>query len=238
MKLPPEILAFKLLRNSKISDEEKMLVLTGMDYENRDTLYEQAKRSLKKFNGDEVKSANSVRLEPAFLAENEEALLAAGYVKKGYNRGGYPPRGGKRGSGFASSQRGTKPINPTGADGNILQCKLCGSYRHLAGKCPDGCNPKGPDGNYLTCRSCGSYRHMIAKCPDSWENMAKVNITEENAVLFTGYHKQEISQLGSEARNCAVLDSACSSTVCGRTWLNSYMDSLDEADKNKIEILW
>ena len=42
----------------------------------------------------------------------------------------------------------------------------------------------------------------------------KVNITEEeHAVLFTGYQKQDIMQLGSDACNCGVLDSVCSSSV-------------------------
>ena len=250
MRLPSEILAFKLLRNSKISDKDKMLVLTGMDYEERDTLYEQAKRSLKKFKGDEIKSEN-IKFEPAFLAENEEALMAAGYVKRGFRRRGNNFRGNNfrgygRGSGFSSSPRG-KQINPTGPDGNLLKCKSCSSYRHMSDRCPDNTNPTKPDGTYLTCKSCGSIRHMLSKCPDSWENMAKVNITEndateehpvylteENAVLFTGSRKQEIQQLGTEARNCAVLDSACSSTVCGRTWLNSYIDSLDDDDTRKI----
>ncbi|CAC5357018.1 unnamed protein product [Mytilus coruscus] len=120
-------------------------------------------------------------------AENKEPLWAAGYVKRdnsyGYKCGGQYSRGGGRGQGFQSSKRGAKNLNPTG-----------------------------PDGKPLTCTSCGSYRHLVAKCPDSCENWSKVNITEEeeHAVLFTGYHKQDIKQLGNDARNCAVLDSACS----------------------------
>ena len=52
--------------------------------------------------------------------------------------------------------------------------------------------------------------------PDSWENMAKINIVEdEHVVLFTGYNKEEVRRLGVDACNCAVLDSAYSSTVCG-----------------------
>ncbi|CAC5391768.1 unnamed protein product [Mytilus coruscus] len=39
---------------------------------------------------------------------------------------------------------------------------------------------------------------------------------KEQAVLFTGCQKQDIKQLGNDARNCAVLDSACSSTDCER----------------------
>ena len=49
MKLPSEILAFKLLKKANITKEEKLLVLTGMNYEQKSTLYEEAKSSLKKF---------------------------------------------------------------------------------------------------------------------------------------------------------------------------------------------
>ena len=55
-------------------------------------------------------------------------------------------------------------------------------------------NPVGTAGRTLTCKCCRSFRHLIAKCPDTWENQAKVNVTEdEHAVLFTGYNKDEIA---------------------------------------------
>ncbi|KAH3782123.1 hypothetical protein DPMN_160034 [Dreissena polymorpha] len=55
-------------------------------------------------------------------------------------------------------------------------------------------NPTGNDGRTLTCRSCGSYRHLLNECPDSYENMAKVNIEEEEfGVLFTGYVKNDLT---------------------------------------------
>ena len=59
-------------------------------------------------------------------------------------------------------------------------------------------------------------------------------VDDENAVLFTGYNKDEICQLGIDARNCAILDSACSSTVCGRSWIDGYINSLNEGDRKKI----
>ena len=48
MKLPQEILAFKLLRRAScnIPNEETMIVLTGMNYDVKETLYNQAKQSL------------------------------------------------------------------------------------------------------------------------------------------------------------------------------------------------
>lgn len=231
MKLPPEILAFKLLRRSLISKEEKMIVLTGMNFENKETLYEEAKKSLKKFKGEACEGNStstpvSIKLEPAFLAENEEALMAAGYTRMKGNK--FYQRGGKsdlmRGRGFQSrgsygNQHGRQPLTGSSA----LKKSM---------------NPSGLDGNVLTCKSCGSFRHMMATCPHSWENMAKVNACsaeEEEFVLFTGYQPKEIRHLGMDARNCAVLDSACSSTVCGSTWISTYIDSLDDIDKQKIK---
>ncbi len=64
--------------------------------------------------------------------------------------------------------------------------------------------------------------------PDSWENMAKVNINEaDHVVLFTDYKREDVAQLAINTGNCAVLDSACSSTVCGKMWFDSYLQSLD-----------
>ena len=34
MKLAPEVLAFRLLKKANITRTEKMLILTGMDFEN------------------------------------------------------------------------------------------------------------------------------------------------------------------------------------------------------------
>ena len=49
MKMTLEILAFKPLRKANISGKEKLLVLTRLNYESRETLYEDAKTSLRKF---------------------------------------------------------------------------------------------------------------------------------------------------------------------------------------------
>lgn len=76
-----------------------MLVLTGMNYQNKATLYDEAKSSLKKFKGEggDAKSEGaSIKLEPTFLAENEEALWAAGYVKRGAHNNRYGGRPSKR----------------------------------------------------------------------------------------------------------------------------------------------
>ena len=41
--------------------------------------------------------------------------------------------------------------------------------------------------------------------------------------------------LVSDSFNCAVLDSACSSTVCGEDWINCYLETLDKEHKKNVK---
>ena len=262
MELPSAIVAFKLLRRANITRDERLLVLTGMDYTERDKLYEQAKTSLKKFKGEQTNVAGSssgtnnssgsnvaVKLEPAFsvtdhVGDNEEAYLASGYRQRGYGSGwrGNSGRGGAfggnrvwrgnswRGGSGAGNGRGGTSFGP----GHLRN--RGGFGRGRGGGRP--MNPVGPDGSVLLCVACGSFRHLVANCPDSWENMGvnQVSVVEEEtekAVLFTGF--PNLSEMGCEGRNCAVLDSACSSTVCGDKWLECYLESLDEQDSAEVK---
>ena len=68
--------------------------------------------------------------------------------------------------------------------------------------------------------------------PHSYENMSKRSV--ENAVLFTGNKVQETLILLSESANSTVLDSACTSTVAGETWMKCYMDSFDTIIRDKV----
>ena len=46
--------------------------------------------------------------------------------------------------------------------------------------------------------------------------------------------KIETGRLTNEARNCAVLDSGCSSTVAGKLWMDCYLESLPKDDISKV----
>lgn len=251
MTLPPAILAFMLLKKAGITKSEKMLVLTGMDYSEKEELYEQAKKSLLKFKGEQGGGCGNasggataaIKLEPAFLAENEEALWNAGYFKRNFSRGN---RGTGRGYWQREqTNRGRGYQHQSGGRGYANRGKT-GHERHV--------NPQGPDGRSLLCISCGSFRHLIADCPDSWENMsARANIVEESGedvlftmmqtenaehledvLLLTGLDKDTVKRFGEEARKCAVLDSACSSTVCGAKWMDDYLQSLKHDERDKV----
>ena len=80
---PPEILASKLLRKTNITKEEKLLVLTGMNNKNWQTLYKEAEQSLKKFKSNMIhEKKKAISLELAFFIEKQEALLGSGLVRK------------------------------------------------------------------------------------------------------------------------------------------------------------
>ena len=176
------MLAFKLLRNAKLTKQDMLIVLTGVNYDKKDDMYIDAKKSLKKFKGDSASASGSgvsdssaaIKLEPAWF--NEEALAAMGYYRKG-NRGsgrGYQSRS------YPSTPRSSPIHSPTSRRKPI--------------------NPPGPDGEPLACHCCKSICHMLRDCPVSYEKRnqgagfrrqqsSNVKVTStENVCLFTGYN--------------------------------------------------
>ena len=163
MKIPVPILAFMLLKKANISKEEKMLVLTGMDFNEKSELYEQAKRSLIKFKGEQRTGAKSVtevnqdiKLEPTYATGSDEA-----YWNNSRGRGFYQGRrghGGYRGRGRGYSGTSRDENQPKGSS-------------------PRKLNPI-RNGAPLLCLSCGSYRHLIANCPDKYEEDVNKNESE------------------------------------------------------------
>ena len=123
IKLPSEILAFKLLRNANLSKQERMLVLTGVNFAEKEKMYVQTKHSLIKFMGDlkeeKASMGPNVRLEPGW-----KKLVSCSYNLKGSVEHG-------------SNGVMKKKLNPLGLNGQILLCNSCGSYRHLVAECQD-----------------------------------------------------------------------------------------------------
>ena len=148
-KYPEIILAMKLIDNSNLTCVDRKLVLSGMDYTKADELFKQSKESLRKFIGEQSKPSEASYSSPApaaikleaFIAENEQALVAAGWQKRSYDslrgrgRSNSLPSANSRGN-----SRGRSPFrrsNPTGRDGHVLQCFECNSTQHMLADCPE-----------------------------------------------------------------------------------------------------
>ena len=221
-KLPQAILSFKLLDCAGISKQDRLFVLTGIDYSQKTTLFTQAKTALKKYAGEQVGGSSSdliqsIKIEPTFNAVStdeishlEHTLNSHGFYRKKDKR--HPDKFKKN---FGSNQ-GTSSFKSS-------------SYRKPRIEKP--INPKGEDGEVILCPSCGSFRHMLDECPVSYENLQKQSkfSTPDNVVLFT-----KVGALAFEASNKAVIDTGCTSTVAGEEWLATFMDSLSDEEKSSV----
>ena len=149
--LSPEILAFKLLMKAKLSKEMRMLVSTGINFSNRNELYEDTKCSLRKF---EVMMEENVRTE-SVKAEIKNKSFGNNLMKQTY------------GGGISKLSQDTR--------------NRIGTFQYSSNKGPRRkINPIGANGKPLLCNSCGSYRHLLEECPDSWENMEKKNVSKND----------------------------------------------------------
>ena len=163
MKLPAEILVFKLIKKAAISVNVRSLIFMQLNFENKSQLYEEAKKALKKYGGiysEQIRGETSISLRPGFLEGNYKNSLCTSNV---FNRG-RKTTDDKRLSwkyGVSGScDNGAWGGKTTEAGSSVSE------YRNRK-----KINPKGLDGHVLRCYSCGSMRHLLDACPDSWENM-------------------------------------------------------------------
>lgn len=95
-----------------------------------------------------------------------------------------------------------------------------------------GQNPTDRFGNYLKCNICESINHLANKCPDRNANYDTYNIT-----LFQSNLNSDscFRRFTGESFGAAVLDSGASKTVCGKTWIQCYTESLNEKEKHLVK---
>ena len=214
--LPPQILAFSLLKKSNISEEECLLVMSGMNYEQIETLYEQAKKSLRKFKGDSRVRGSTAGDEYKSVTVKQEVCEAmyAGRQEEAF----YSSRG--RGQ----WRRGTGG-NWKGSEQNWRSGRFRGQSADMFSGAGRSRGNRGGSMSrmYQGCFRCGSMSHFVRDCPHTTDDCF--------IVLYTN----ELSVLSVEAQNSAVLDTACTSTVCGERWLKDYLETLNDDDKECVK---
>ena len=105
--------------------------------------------------------------------------------------------------------RGTNPLNKFGKP---TRCKICQSIFHWWKECPHNASMV-----------------KIAEHEDKNDDV-KDNLEECNITLFTESRKIENEIFVVESRNSAVIDTACTQTVCGEKWLHQYQMHIKDGE--------
>ena len=228
MKLPDPVMAFMLLSSCGLTESDVQLVMSAIS----DVTFNDMKSVLKRIftstisvRSGQVDTASdvAVKIEPVLqVSENSDVLFTNNYFKRGRGRGFSRGRSMPRGRGFVTgantervstgAQRGRK-VNPTGQDGETSRCVICDSRMHWA-----------------------------RNCPHAYENIGRIDTDDSETVhlsLFMGFtnnssQNTKLSQLVSDSSGCAVLDTGCSNTVCGTSWLENYLSQLSDFELANI----
>jgi hypothetical protein len=100
--------------------------------------------------------------------------------------------------------------------------------------------PLNSNGSVSLCAICGSKMHWAKKCPHAYERSLYLedddNMCDEEEVQITLMASSEDSgtdkmdRLLGETIGSVLLDSGCSKTVCGNSWLDCYLDTLTKEE--------
>ena len=238
IKFPNEILAFDLLRNAKITKNERKLVLTGLDYDDKDNLYKDTSQSLRKFlndgfsnmhNQDDLRFENTYFTYNRYQRGNFRRSMRSRSVRGQFrgSRGQRGRRGGQLGNEFRNEERTGQfndNLNPI-KDGVRMRCFRCGSYRHLRFRCPH----RGND-IFLT-----NETQALNNESENKNEENNIYFCAQHIVLYSGYDEFRNAELNAEIGGSAILDSACINNVAGNFWLNDYIKyHLNHEQKSKV----
>ena len=216
VELPDAVLACRLLKSCNLSDVHFQLALSTtpvMTFENmRNTLkrlFANGSMACPKNTGELGQVSSNIKVEPVMYGENFNP-------RSGYRR----PTGARR---PAATGRG-------------------GGYRRGGSR-----NPLGPGGVTSRCYGCGSEMHWLNSCPHATarnrfypdrETGHYVEDQDEEVKIILMAADQDrndkIDVLFGETIGAMILDLGCSKTVCGKAWLDTYLETLDS--KQLLEI--
>ena len=206
MVLPDAVLSFKLLDNSNLNRQQRQLALTAAS----DLNFENMKSSLRRIFGD-TKNLSCHNKDSEIKVEQEGAYFTSGAPKYKSNKFQYSKPNYKK----DNDKNFPKGTNPLDKYGRRTKCAICSSTFHWAKKCP--------------------HKSDVQLVQDTHDHENSESDSDEcNLTLFTKEKQSDNEILMTESFGCAVIDTACTRTVCGRKWLVNFLDNLSNKDRKKI----
>ena len=215
-----DILAYRLLKSANLSEEQEQLVKATIDRYTFDTMQEQLKRICgDKKMSNEASFKSDIKVESDIFYQKDsqgddiddqnETYCEGGQNQYGYKKCQNPLNSSYRGEGYY--QRSTSDRSSR----NTFQSN---SRRE---------NPLDYRVNVSRCKVCQSTFRRAKDCP----NKNATEVTLYQSILHT---EEALQQFTGEAFCAAILDSGASKTVCGKTWLRCYEETLP---KEKQELI-
>ena len=221
LKFDDGLMGYFLLTAANLSDDHERLVraTAKLDFEDvRDKL----QKVFGEFDGNDEKQEGS-----GALPVKEECLYTR-YGQRGRsNRGSYSGE-------FHDDSRSNRDSYDDGRrnrdsyDNSRRNRGGRGRGRGRGGQHQGNRNPIGQDGNIMRCHECNSTQHFVDNCPN--RRVEEANMTVHITLIAgSASEEQEVMLVESLARG--ILDSACTKTVAGKTWMDEFLSQLDEKER-------
>jgi hypothetical protein len=250
MTLPDAVMAFMLLTSCSLTESQFQMVMSSIP----EVTFASMKASLRRIFGGELGvkqdlfSDIEIKREPVFYTGGDSTVSDKGFSGGEREEVFFGNRGGNyRYSGRPRSSMRSRGGNVRGSRGRFMP--RSGTYQGGNNRNRQ-LNPLGRDGQPSKCVVCDSVYHWARNCPHAHENNEdyrykngeEFSQEKEEFVqlsLLTGYtddrdQTRKLGNLLNESYGKAILDTGCSTTVCGEKWLNNYIGSLSDYDRSMI----
>ena len=238
--LPDIVKAFALLNSCNFEEEERNLIMAGL----QEITYESMKTKIQQIFGNKIgihEKEKNIPDSGACAEKSPDVLYSRNYPNqrgRGNFRGGFSRRGRGSSNGYQARM----------SDQSMRGRSFRGNPRYARGK------PRYQDDG---CFECKAHDHWAKDCPKlakgsrTWvaDGTEEYEDDDEDYVMFTlvdtvkdnASHAVEtgetvlVSSLVDDSKGCGVLDSGCTKTVCGKRWLQDYMNNLSDYERSMVK---
>ena len=209
MKYPEKVKGCKFLDMASLELREKQMMLTAA----RDLTFEKIEKALRRVFGSNqsISDSNFDELVPS-QPSSSTSIKTEAFMSNRYSK--FQKR----------KTTDSKPYkkNPIDRSGNITKCRNCESVHHYVADFPvpfENKRQKATESHFVS-----SEKNGPKSCEDSDVQESLISI----ALLVGGVLLQQ-------SRNCAILDTACTGTVCGQLWWEVFYESIPENLKKMVK---
>ena len=225
--LPEPVLAYRALKSANLSPENERLIRATI---NNLTLYDMAQQLKKIMRGNltlintsqqqsiSVKKEMDIAFSRDDTHSKDDQIL---YGRQVYNKPTLPFH---LSSSSTNNRRGPRKFNGRYSNRQTPNCYICGCKFHYSNKCP-----------YSETNNTTTQENMVLLNEYKNDCHNETGSCEEVAnIVLLNREKLDNSSLLGQTINSAILDSGASTTVCGKKWLDCFLETLPEDSKKKI----